>query len=63
MLTKKIGRKGRLKQTRTEKNADHTQIMQKIQVRSSFNVFKHLPLRKTDVLKTRQKSKFLGKKI
>ena len=29
----------------------------------SFDVFKHLPLRKTDVLKTCRKSKFLGKKI
>ena len=28
-----------------------------------FDVFKHLPLRKTDVLKTCRKSKFLGKKI
>ena len=29
----------------------------------SFNVFKHLLLRKTDVLKTCEKSKFLGEKI
>ena len=29
----------------------------------SFDVFKHLPMRKTDVLKTCGKSKFLGKKI
>ena len=28
-----------------------------------FDVFKHLLLRKTDVLKTCRKSKFLGKKI
>ena len=28
-----------------------------------FDVFKHLLLRKTDVLKTFRKSKFLGKKI
>ena len=28
-----------------------------------FDVFKHLPLRKTDVLKTCRKSKFLEKKI
>ena len=28
-----------------------------------FDVFKHLPLRKADALKTCQKSKFLGKKI
>ena len=28
-----------------------------------FDVFKHLPLRKTDVIKTCRKSKFLGKKI
>ena len=28
-----------------------------------FDVFKHLPLRKTDVLKTCQKSKLPGKKI
>ena len=28
-----------------------------------FDVFKHLLLRNTDVLKTCQKSKFLGKKI
>ena len=28
-----------------------------------FDVFKHLLLRKTDVLKTCQKSKFIGKKI
>ena len=28
-----------------------------------FDVFKHLPLRKTDVLKTCRKSKILGKKI
>ena len=28
-----------------------------------FDVFKHLLMRKTDVLKTCQKSKFLGKKI
>ena len=28
-----------------------------------FNVFKHLLLRKTDVLKTYGKSKFLGEKI
>ena len=28
-----------------------------------FDVFKHLLLRKTDVLKTCPKSKFLGKKI
>ena len=28
-----------------------------------FDAFKHLLLRKTDVLKTCQKSKFLGKKI
>ena len=28
-----------------------------------FDVFKHLLLRKTDVLKTRRKNKFLGKKI
>ena len=28
-----------------------------------FDIFKHLLLRKTEVLKTCQKSKFLGKKI
>ena len=28
-----------------------------------FDVFKNLPLRKTDVLKTNWKGKFLGKKI
>ena len=28
-----------------------------------FDVFKHLLLRKTDVLKTCRKSKFLGKKV
>ena len=28
-----------------------------------FDVFKHLPLRKTDVIKTCRKRKFLGKKI
>ena len=27
------------------------------------DVFKHLPLRKTDLLKTCRKNKFLGKKI
>ena len=28
-----------------------------------FDVFKHLPLRKTDLLKTCRKNTFIGKKI
>ena len=37
-LTKRIGRKCRLIKTRTEQNNDHTQIIHKIQFRSSFNL-------------------------
>ena len=36
-FSKRIGRKCRLVSTRTEQNNDHTQIMDKIQFRSSFN--------------------------
>ena len=35
-FTKRIGRKCRLIQTRTEQNNDHTRMMHKIQFRSSF---------------------------
>ena len=35
-FSKKIGRKCRLLQTRTERNNDHTRVMHSIQFRSSF---------------------------
>ena len=51
-FTKRIGRKCRLIKTLTEQNNDHTQIMHKIQFRSSFNdicekeFFKHSVLQR-----------------